>query len=436
MRAIKLVFTVLLLASALSAVQTDMKTWVDSLLSVNADYQQALARYERSKADLALVSSLNWFDVNLSYRTYDNDYTREESNDDYEFSTVNEKDTRWRLELEKQFFPNDFDNVTDITDARMDLLRYRQELKLAYLSAADDILTDMADWYEAEKSILVLQEKLDILYYQKQVLEDLEKENLVSPEPLILNLEEIDKREDDLNDFRIIAAGFRARYGNALPQYELAVVSYTAVRPDTLALISRIEQETRILSREISKLSGRIRRNYLHFYLPQTTLTLSYNKRETRQNWDIERNSQFKTMLRDQNEEFPEAEIEVSLPFNLYSNLSGKLGLLKAYERELRFRGNDLLTAWDTVAAERMVSYYAARQELARKERLHSLYTLQQRQNQEKFREESALLGGNPEQKLQKDANKVSEAKIAEEKARMKLCKEIFLINNLGEVNK
>lgn len=432
----RLVLVFLLVAGCMFAQASDLKNLVDSLLDKNKDYQQALSRYEKAKANLSIENSLNWFDVNFIYKKYDNDFTRKEENDDYEYSEVNEIDTRWRVELEKQLFPKDFDHISDMFGSRMDLLRYRQELKLAYSNAADDVMDDLIDWYEAEMSILSLQSRLDILYYQMQVLEDMDRENLVSPETLILNLEEIDDKEDDLNDYKKLAAGFRARYGDILPQFVVAMQNFAEAEPDTLAFIRQTGQEADALKKDIRKLSGSIKSSYYHFYLPEMTMKLSYNKRETRQDWDIERNGVFKTMLRNQNEEFPEAEIEVSLPFNLYSNVSGKLGLLKAYERELRFRGNDLLNAWESLVAGRMASYHAAEQELVRKTRLSDLYQRYLDLQTLKYNEEPTLLGTNPELKLQKDTLRANKARTDMMIAGMKLSREIFLINNLGEVRK
>jgi hypothetical protein len=432
----RLVLILFLAAGWLFAQDNGLKVFVDTQLGKNADYQQALNRFEKARAVLTIENSLNWFDINFSFRQYDNNYTREEENSDYEYSTVNEKDTRWRVELEKQLFPKDFDHVSDMISSRMDLLRYRQELKLAYTDAADDILSDLIDWYEVELGMVALQSRLDILYNQKQVLEDMDLENLVSPETLILNLEEIDDKEDDLYDYKKLAAGFRAKYGNILPEFTSAMQTYLNAAADTLSFMRHIEQEHQALQKDIRKLAGKIRSSYFHFYLPEMTMTLSYNKRETRQDWDIERNGIFKTMLRRQDEEFPEAEIELSLPFNIFTNTSGKLALLKAYERELRFRGSDLQEAWESMVVDRLASYHAATLELNRKTRLNELYGRHLSLQLLRYGEEPSLLGSNPELKLQRDTLKANEMQTDMRVAEMKLYKEIFLINNLGEVRK
>lgn len=432
---ITLVLILMLVAGWMSAQNSDLSKLMNSLLKTNVDYQQALSRYEQEKAIYSIDTSLNWFDINLSHQQYDNDFTRDETETVLEHSDVEEKDKRWRIELEKTLFPKDYDDVTNTIGTRLNLLRYKQNLKLAYSEATEDIFDDMIDWYEADSMVSYLTSKLDILYQQNQVLEELNLQKQIGPDILIDNLEEIDKLEDDLYDYKETVSVYNRKYGDILPEFLQKNRDFINQnpQPDTLLLQQKIESETIALMKEVKKLSRKIKLNYSNFFLPEVTLTLSYNWRETRQKWDIEKNNIFKNMIRNQDEEYPEGEIELSLPFNMFSNTSGKLALLKAYQRELRYCSEEMQLAWQKFAVDRLNFYHAARLEFKRKSRLSELYNNNLDIQMHKYREEPTLLGSNPELKLQKDTIKTHEAELEMKLAEMKLYKEVFLINSVRE---
>ncbi|MFO7659799.1 MAG: hypothetical protein R6V77_02700 [Candidatus Cloacimonadaceae bacterium] len=433
MKRIKFTLFLLLIACWMPARSNELKILMDSLLEKHPDYQQALSRFEQEKALYTIEKSLDWFDVNLRYQQYDNDFTRDDFDPVLEHSDVDEKDKRWRIEIEKQLFPKDFDNVTDVIGTRINLMRYRMETRLTYFTALNDIIDDFIKWYEADMMFAYLQSRLNILYQQNQTLEEMDIQNLIGPEMLIDNLEEIDKMEDNLYSFKKAASVFTNKYGNILPDFLDTFQDYINQnsRPDTLLFQQKINSEFSELKTEKKKLANKISRSYLHFFLPEVNLKLSYNWRQTKQNWDIEKNNIFKTMIRNQNEEFPEGEIEVSLPFNVFSNTSGKYSLLKAYQRELNYRSNKIMLDWQKYSISRMNAYYAASHELKRKTRLKELYERNLNLQNQKFKEEPSLLGMNPELKLMKESLKADEAAVEMKIAEMKFYKEIFLINNL-----
>lgn len=434
MRKSRLVLCLLFLLTLVQAQVNNLQELTDSLLSGNATYQQAVSRYEQEKANLSIQNSLSWFDINFQYRQYDNDYTRLESGDEIEDADVEEKDKRWGIELSKQIFPKDFDNVTDAVGTRINLLRYRQELKLAYYRAAEEIWEELALWQEADAQSRVLQSRLQILYQQNQTLEELYGKNDLDPELLILNLEEIEDKEKDYFEYRELADFYIVKYGDILPQVQAAVSAYLAEHnhPDTLGFRAVIKHEKQLLAKETGKLSGKIRRRYLSFYLPQIELSLAYFKRENRQTWNVNKEGELSSFNRDQDEEYPQGELEISLPLNLYSNLSGKHALLKGYERELRFRSRELNDAWEEFASQRINRYQAAANNHRRKSRLLELYTTNLEQQNLKYREEPSLLGKNPELKLQKEMLKLQEAQAEKEAAEIRLAGEIFLLNSLN----
>lgn len=426
------------LFTLLSAQESSLKNLLDSLLEKHPDYQQIISRYEQERALYRIDNSLNWFDVNFAYQQYENEFIRDETETTLEHSDVIEKDKRWKIELEKQFFPKDFDNAADAIGSKLDMLRYEQDKTLSYYICSSDIFDDMTFWYEADREIELLKKQLNILYEQNSVLEELEAQNLIDPKILIDNLEEIDDKEDDMYDFIEVSEEYERNYGNILEDFVTAFDSYVSInsQPDTLLFNQTIDNEIIKLNKEINKIANRIKFNYYYFYMPEVNLALSYNWRKTRQDWTIEKNNFLKDRKRDQDEEFPQAEIEISLPFNIFSNTSGKLALLKSYERELHYRSKDMIFAWKAFKVERLNSMIEASLELKRKTRLKELYEKNLMILNEKFSEEPSLLGNNPQLELESEKLKTKKAEIRMKMAEMKLYKEIFLINSLGEETK
>ena len=426
---------IILSSICLAAQSGDFPVFMADLLENNPDYMKALSRYEQEKAFYTIDKSLGWFDMNFVFQQYDNDFIRNETKTVLEHSNVIEKDKRWRLELDKQLFPKDFDAAADAIGFRLDLLRFEQDLSLLKHVCQAEILDEMIEWQEARQMAALLQERLDILYQQNRILEELDLDNIIDPEILILNLEEIDDRETELYEFKQLDSFYERKYDNILSEFydTFQIFIKQNALPDTILFEQKINWEIAHLNQAIQAVSQKIKFNYFYFFMPEMNLTLSYNWRETNQNWDITKNGVYENLLREQNEEFPEGEIEFSLPFNIFSNTSGKLALLKASERELHFRSREMHLAWQEFEVERINFYHAAQLELKRKARLKELYDRTLHIFHKKYQEEPSLLGSNPELKLKKETIQTAEAEVDHQIAEMKLYKEIFLINSFGE---
>ena len=105
---LKAILLIIILCSILSASEIILSSWeaqIDKLLSNNSDYQQLLSRYEQEKASAQIEKSLSLFDMNFSYQFYDNDIERDETESVLEESKIKEEDERYRVELNRQFFP-------------------------------------------------------------------------------------------------------------------------------------------------------------------------------------------------------------------------------------------------------------------------------------------------------------------------------------------
>ncbi|PKN71136.1 MAG: hypothetical protein CVU50_10420 [Candidatus Cloacimonetes bacterium HGW-Cloacimonetes-3] len=423
---------------SLSAQDNGLQSLIDSMLKSRPDYQQVINRYEREKAINKIDKSLGWFDVNLNMQRYDNDFTRDETVNSLEHSIVEETDKRWSIDLNKQLFPKDFDSTTDKIDARVNLLRYRQSTKLAYLSASDDIMEDMIDWYKSDRMVALLQSSLEILHMQNKTLEELAEQNQPNMDMMIEVLEDINNKEGDLERYSSAVALYNNQYGEVLPRFLDSIREFmaTSTPADTLSLYQRADSECKVIEKETAKINKKIRLNHSYFFLPELNLSLSYNWRENRQNWDIEQNNSFKSMMRNQDEMYPEARIELSLPFDLFNNTKGKLSLLKAYEKDVSIRSMEMQRDWQQLVLNRLTGYRSASQDLKRKATLNDYHNHNLSLQTLKMQEEPALLGFNPELSLHQTALKYEDAKLKLEIAEMKLYKEIYLINILKEVAK
>jgi hypothetical protein len=414
-------------------------TWemtINRLLNNNSDYQQLLNQIEQEKAEARLNSSLGLFDVNVTYQTYENDIIRKEVDSNYETSNIKEEDERWQVELNKQFFPKDFDAASDNINSRIDLFRYEQELKIAKTECLSDALDDIIDWYEAYYSMGILNQKLVIMLRENELLEEMVKENIIDVEILITNLEEIEDLEKDIADLQELDNEYLSEYEIPIYIYQdmlFHVIFENYTTPDTLMFLQKVEDKRCELIDEFQKIGRAIKFNYFKVFMPEVNLSLSYNWRDTDQDWDINVNGNFKNMTRSMDEEYPEAEIELSLPFNIFSNTSGKQALLRSYRDELGYRFNELRVDWKNFRKDRLLSYHTAKQRLIRKTRLNELYQSKMKTTMEKFKAEPTLLGTNPELKLKKEKLKTEEAELDFKIAEMKYYKEIFLINSFGE---
>ncbi len=415
-----LTLCILLLASGLSAQASALQSYLDSLLAKHPDYLQAQSRYQKEKALFAIEKSLYWADLNLSRQQYDNDFTRDEITSSLEHSKVKEKDTRDRIELAKQFFPKDYDNVTNDIGNRLEVLRYRDEARLAYYTSAADVLEELAEWYEADAMAAVIQSRLDILQEQNQLLEELNSTKGIDPEVLLDNLKEIGDRQEELADYKRLTAFYQSKYG-ALPQEFISrLQSYpeSAPQPDTLAFTKRLQAMESARRKALNAISRRISLNLALFYLPEVNLSLSYNWRTNRQDWDIDDAGIPKLMQRNQDEEFPEAKLEFSLPLNYFSNAKGKLDLLKAYRSELDYRARVMELEWQEFAAERLTGYQAAVLELKRAQRVHQLSVANLEVQRQKLAADSAKVEKNT-LKLQREILKAEEARVEAQKAKL-----------------
>ena len=405
---------------------------LDEALLTNEDYLQAKIRLEKEEAEAGINSSLRWLDVNLSYGKYSNDITRDETKTTLEQSNISEEDERRKIELSRRFFPKDFDDSSDVISSKIDLMRFRQNYLLTKTDQTDEILSDCIDYNSDVKMKLLLFAELEKLKAKNSVLEELNAKNLIKPQRLIKNIKDIEKLEDKLLDLQQNITRFRYLdfYQEITEKLSQIQVDSAA---DTVRFNDKIIELTKNTKKAANKINSGINLRKAFFFLPEITVSLSYNQRTTSQDWVTVENQTSSQMLRNIEEEFPEAEVEMSLPFNIISNTKGKKKLLNAYENELKFRSANLNWELQDFREGQILSYNKRQNEYSRKKRLNELYKVKHDTANEQYDIEPDILGENAEEKLYEIQTDSEKAEIEFEAAKQKLQKEIFLINTFGE---
>ncbi|MCD4820392.1 MAG: hypothetical protein K8S23_17065 [Candidatus Cloacimonetes bacterium] len=412
--------------------------FINEMLSNDSKYLQKENRLKMEIAEHKIEQSVNWFDVNFSYRTFSNDKTREQIEDELEYSKIDEDDERWKIELSKQFFPKDYDDTNDNLTSKINILRFQYETNLYRISRMESIIDDFIEYYEAINQVLILKDEIEILNHENLILEELHSKNILQPEDLIKNIKELHRKENELSNWEEIYAKFSISFFERHQEFNKLFddfIKNTSEIPDSISFHKIINKNITNLNKKTKKITASIKRKKIYFFLPELNFSLSYNHRKTLQDWNITENKDEYSMERNFVEKYPEGEIELSLPFNIFSNYSGKKQLLKSFEKEIKIHNKNILISLKTFELERINSFHKALNNYQRKIRLEQLYNEQYTSQKIQFETKPDLLGVNPETKLLKEEIKIQKAMLQKIISEMKLYKEIFLINYFGENN-
>ncbi len=436
MNRLKLSFLFLLSLSLLFSQSGELDVFFNKLLENSPDYLQAVNRFERAKAVQKIDKSLNWFDLNFIYKHYGNDFTRDDKDILREYSEVFEKDTRKRIEIERRLFLKDFDDASDLISSQLELYRYQQDLFLDKYNLVSKLFEDLILWQEAVSMNELISEKLLLLNEQYLLLGELDQENLIETRIIINTIEDIDDSEKRLNKYAAISEQMFRKYGNILNEFSSLMTTYQYIETDTIIFVERVNKHRALVEGNKDKISTRIKWKYLQAFLPEVRFTLSYNWRDTEQNWESQKGGNNTSMTRIQKERFPEGELRLTIPFNFIDNTKGKTSLLKTYERELQFRTGNILSEWDDFEITRLTNYRKSEQELRRKTQLAELYQRELNLQTIKYREEPTLLGTNPELILKQVSLKAIEAEIKRKSAQLRFYKEAYILYSFCEEKK
>ncbi len=431
-----LFISILNLLSVSIVFAADFNSFMEDVLNEDTKYLQKVNRLNMEVAENKIERSVNWFDINLSYRKYSNDKIRKQTETTLEYSDIDEEDERWRLELSKRLFPKDYDDVSDDLNARINILRFQHEVELYKISRMDDIIDDLIESFEAASKASILKDELTILNRENRILEELQSKNITQPGDLIKNIKDLNKKENELAGWEETASWYALNYFETCQKFDNSFSEYidkTSEIPDTILFQETLTRKIEELNKKSKKISGSINRKKYYFFFPELNISLSYNNRKTYQDWNITENSYEYLRERDFEEKYPEGEIELSLPFNIFSNISGKKQMLNSFDNEIQIRGKEMVTSMRALELERINSFQKALNNFKRKKRLWQLYDEQFFKIKAQFDSRPELLGTTPEIKLLKEEIKMRKAELEYKISEMKLYKEIFLINYFGE---
>lgn len=435
---IKSQFTLLFLffSYSLFTLGTDFNKLMEKILADDIKFQKKENSLNLLIASNKIEKSVNWFDINLKYRQHTNDITRDQTEPSKtEYSDIVEEDSRWSIELNKCFFKKDLDNVHDLIEYRLDIIEAQQELVLYKIERLDDLINDHIKIFEAQKQIELFKMELDILNRENQILEELYSRNIIKTSDLIKNLESIEKKESSLSNWNEILEKQKLEAKKNIPSFLESFENYiqkTSLIVDTTTFKQRNEEYIKSYKKQLKKVLSIIKRNSYYFYLPEINATVSYNERTTLQDWKITEYSEEEYLReRDFTEKYPEFEIELSLPFNIYSNTIGKYKLLEALEREAFFSKYEIEFSFYRFEIKQLNSFKRATNKYQITKRLSQLYSKKYDIINEKYQSQPSILGTTPEITLKKEYIKNQRAELKLEISKMKLYKEIFLINYL-----
>ena len=433
---IKSKFTLLFLFFyySLFTLGTDFNKLMDKILVDDIEFQKKENSLNLLIACNKIEKSVNWFDINLKYQQHTNDIIRDQTEPlKTEYSDIEEKDSQWSIELNKRFFQKDLDNVNDLIEYRLDIVETQQELVLYKIERLGDLIDDHIELYEAQKKIELLKIELDILNRENQLMEELYSRNVIKASDLIENLESKEDKEKELSDWNEILETQKLKSKKYITSFLESFENYIQKTPltvDTTTFKQKNEKLVKYYKNQLKKVMSIIKRNNYYFYLPEINASVSYNERTTLQDWKITEDSEEEYLReRDITEKYPEFEIELSLPFNIYDNIIGKYKLLEALERKTLLSKYEIEFSFYQSEIKQMNSFKRATNKYQITKRLSQLYSKKYNLINEKYQSQASILGTTPEITLKKGYTKNLKAELKFEISKMKLYKEIFLIN-------
>ena len=430
----KFILLFLFFSYSLFTLETDFNKLMEKILANDIKFQKKENRLNLLIASNKIEKSVNWFDINLKYQQHTNDIIRDQTEPSKtEYSDIEEEDSRWSIELKKCFFQKDLDNVHDLIEYRLDIIETQQELVLYKIERLGDLIDDHIKLFEAQKQVELLKMELDILNRENQILEELYSRNVIKTSDLIKNLENIAKKENALSKWNEILEKQKLESEKHITSFIESFENYIKKTPltvDTTIFKQRNEELINSFKNQLKKVLSVIKRNSYYFYLPEINASISYNERTTLQDWNIIEDSKYEYLRkRDITEKYPEFEVELSLPFNIFSNTIGKYKLLKALGREALLGKYEIEFSFYQSEIKQLNSFKRATNKYQITKRLSQLYSKKYDIINEKYQSQPSMLGATPEITLKKEYIKNQRAELKLEISKMELYREIFLIN-------
>ena len=417
--------------------ENGLASLMENILKNDIDFQKKENRLKTLIARDKIERSVNWFDINLAYRKISNDMTRDQTEDqELEHSAINEEVERWWIELNKTLFEKDFDGVYDLLNAKVDIILENVELDIFRTERLAEIFDDFLDWKKANFLLEISNEKLKLLNRENIILEKLFEKNVIEPDDLIENLSEIKELEKEISQLEEAISEHNKIYKNLYPEFFENLEHFSQIegnKADTVAFKEKNSKSLSALSGQKKKILSSLKRKYFYFYIPEIKLSLSYNKKNTFQDWEITEDAESYLRERDFKELYPEAEIELSVPFNCWGNTSGKYYLIKSLEREVLTGFAETEKDLQQFENELINDYIMASRDFFMQGKIFELQKIKFERTKKKYETQPSLLGKNPEIAFKKEELKYRKAELDLDISKMLLFKEIFLINYFME---
>ena len=418
--------------SNIGAQSSQFYSYIDEFLQNDNEFQKKENKLLLLKAAKSIEQSINWLDINFDYQSNENTIKREQydykiSGAKSEISNIDEIDEQLSVEISKKFFKKDFDNVTDIFFLKLDIIKNKHEYNIFKIKRLDDIINNFINFKQADLNLEILSEKLLILQRENKILENLYSENISSAEDLKQNIVRILDIENQINDWIKIKNENSFFSDIIFYQYFDEFINTANIIFDSTQINQKIDTQKKLLHKDSRKLSNVLKLNYLYFYFPETTLSFSYNKRTTNQDWKISEDADNYLRDRDIVEEYPEFGLEISLPLNFYSNTIGKSNLLKSYKREIKIQNYELIIEYDLFKAKFLSDFQNAQKIYELQKRIYKLSEKQFENAKKKYNYEPSILGENPEIELNKEELKLKNSFVEYKISMMNYYKTLFI---------
>lgn len=426
---------VLILTLSLTSEVTDFKSFIYNFLMEDSEYIRKQSKLQLLRAKKHIRQSENIFDINFEMKSYENNVRRNQT--DYkhslqtENSVISEKDDQMRVSVSKKFFDKDFDTDSDNIVSNLEFLREKYELQLFETIRMNELAENCILYYQVSMNLDVLEQELELYIHQRDLIEKLYNLNVATAEDFSGILKKIAKTETAIADDNTILnelAGFSDQvFINLLDAFETN--SDSEITLDIMN--AEAQKKIQKLHQDITKQSRFINLKYLYLYLPETSLTFSYNKRSTIQDWDVtEDGTDLYFRERDFKEEYPEIGLEFSLPINLYSNIKGKTGLLTTYKKQAEVRETQLVKDTNILAANLHNEYLKNKKLFELQKLIFELKKKSFRNLSQKYLADPSILSITPEETLKQKELELREEEIEFITAKLRLNKIIFICAN------
>ncbi len=436
-----LLLFLLIFLNPLFTSENDFNSFLENILKNDIDFQKKENRLKTLIAGDKIERSVNWFDINLAYRKISNDMIRDQTENKneeqkLEHSDIKEEVERWWIELNKTFFEKDFDSVYDLLNAKKDITLRKFELDIFRIERLSEIFDDFLEWKRANLLLEISHEKLKFQNRENIILEKLFENNVIEPDDLIENLSEIKKLEKEITKQKEVISEYNEIYKNLNLEFFEKLEYFTQIegnKADTVAFKEKKSESLSALNRQKKKILSAIKRKYFYFYMPEINLSFSFHKKNTFQDWEITEDDESFLRERDFKELYPEAEVELSVPFNFWGNTSGKYYLIKSLEREVLTEFAETEKDLQQFENELINDYIIASRDFYMQGKIFELQKIKFERTKKKYDTQPSLLGKNPEITFKKEEFKYRKAELDLDISKMLLFKEIFLINYFAE---